>query len=322
MMPSQISNKITNRRHGVATDRNGSEIRVGDTVKEVSGEAKQGTILHIFRAYAFLHNRDQTESAGVFVCRTNNVATIIAKGGRITAGQASGPDLTKMNPAALRGHGNMPPPPVIPKQGGRDKTIGQTVTIRQGEYKGLLGIVKDATETHARVELHTKGKTISLEKMKLGFREYVFVTESTIDCTDIYGDLVQLLGQFSRMSNLSLSGGAEVAEVSLEVLEARMVTPVLVLLEMIGPVAGRLFQTLKEVERLHGVVEEVSYFQNMSRFSLTYFIAPAWMNADGGRTPAHMGGNKTPAWGMDGSRSTYDRGNVCTPNAYNSWQSH
>lgn len=170
-MPSQISNKITNRRHGVATDRNGSEIRVGDTVKEVSGEAKQGTILHIFRAFAFLHNRDQTENAGVFVCRTNNVATIIAKGGRITAGQSSGPDLTKMNPATMRGHGNMPPPPIIPKQGGRDKTIGQTVTIRQGEYKGLLGIVKDATEKHARVELHTKGKTISVDKMKLSFRE-------------------------------------------------------------------------------------------------------------------------------------------------------
>ena len=34
------------------------------------------------------------------------------------------------------------------------------------------------------------------------------------------------------------------------------------------------------------------------------------MSADGGRTPAHMVGSKTPAWGMDGSRSSYDRGNV------------
>lgn len=34
------------------------------------------------------------------------------------------------------------------------------------------------------------------------------------------------------------------------------------------------------------------------------------MSADGGRTPAHIVGSKTPAWGMDGSRSSYDRGNV------------
>lgn len=40
------------------------------------------------------------------------------------------------------------------------------------------------------------------------------------------------------------------------------------------------------------------------------------MSADGGRTPAHMGGSKTPAWGADGNRSTYDRGNVGTPSSY------
>jgi transcription elongation factor SPT5 len=173
IMPSQISNKITNRRHGVATDRNGSEIRVGDTVKEVGGETRSGVILHIFRAFAFLHNREQTENSGVFVCRTNNLATIVAKGGRVA--QSTGPDLTKMNPAMQRNGrpaDNVVMPP--PKIGGRDKTIGQTVTVRQGPYKGLMGIIKDATDLQARVELHTKNKTISIDKAKLGFREYAF----------------------------------------------------------------------------------------------------------------------------------------------------
>lgn len=173
IMPSQISNKITNRRNGVATDRNGSEIRVGDTVKEVGGETRTGNILHIFHAFAFLHNREQMENSGVFVCRTNNLATIVAKGGRITT--AVGPDLTKMNPALQRNGRPQQPMAPPPKMGGRDRTIGQTVMVRIGPYKGLMGIIKDATDLQARVELHTKNKTISIDKDRLGFREYVFL---------------------------------------------------------------------------------------------------------------------------------------------------
>lgn len=172
VMPSQISSKIDNRRQGAATDRNGSEIRTGDTVKEVIGEARQGTILHIFRSFAFLHSRAQTDNAGVFVCRTNNVATIIAKGGRVT--QNAGPDLTKMNPALQRGGGRMAPPPVIPKQGaGRDKIIGQNVIVRTGTMKGLIGVVKDANDTFAKVELHSRNKPVNIPRAQLGFREYV-----------------------------------------------------------------------------------------------------------------------------------------------------
>ena len=171
VIPSQIVEKIS-RRHAVATDRNGSEIRVGDTVKEIAGNTRTGVVLHIYRAFVFLHNREQNEYSGVFVCRATNVATIVAKGGRVS--QSTGPDLSKMNPAVLRngasGGSIMPPPAKI---GGKDKTIGQTVTIRQGPYKGLMGIIKDATDNSARVELHTKSKTITIEKMKLGFREYV-----------------------------------------------------------------------------------------------------------------------------------------------------
>jgi transcription elongation factor SPT5 len=171
VIASQIVDKIS-RRNAVATDRNGSEIRGGDTVKEIAGNTRSGTVLHIYRSFVFLHNREMNENAGVFVCRASNLATIVAKGGRVQ--QSTGPDLSKMNPALLRNGasaGNMMPPPA--RVGGRDKTIGQTVTVRMGEYKGLLGIIKDATDQTARVELHTKSKTITIDKMKLGFREYV-----------------------------------------------------------------------------------------------------------------------------------------------------
>ena len=173
IMPSQISNKIEKRRHAVATDRNGSEIRTDDTVREIGGESKQGVILHIYRSFLFLHNREQTENSGISVVRASNVATVAAKGGRVAQSGSTGPDLNKMNPALMRngvnGNGAMAPP----KTFGRDRALDQTVTIRKGPYKGLLGIVKDTTDSEARVELHTKGKTITVPKDTLGFKEYV-----------------------------------------------------------------------------------------------------------------------------------------------------
>ena len=175
VLPSQISNKLDRRRHAVATDRNGSEIRVEDTVREIGGESKQGVIVHIHRSFLFLRNYEQSENAGMFVARAANVATVAAKGGRLTGNSTSGPDLSKMNPDLQRNssmNGSMPPP-AIPKTVGRDRAIGKTVTIRKGPYKGLLGIVKDATDFEARVELHTNSRTITVPKDCLGIKEYV-----------------------------------------------------------------------------------------------------------------------------------------------------
>lgn len=171
VMPSQISNKLERRKFAVATDRNGSEIRSDDVVKEVGGEGKSGKIIHIHRSFLFLHSVEQQENAGVFVVRTTNVATVSAKGGRVAAN--AGPDLNSMNPALKRnndaGAGSMLPP----KTFGRDRAIGQTVTIRRGPWKGLLGIVKEATDTDARVELHTKGKTVSVPREHLAFKDKI-----------------------------------------------------------------------------------------------------------------------------------------------------
>ena len=174
-MPSQISNRLERRRHAVATDRNGSEIRNDDTVREIGGEGKQGVIIHIYRSFLFVYNREQADNSGTSVLRATNVTTVAAKGGRV-AQASNGPDLTKMNPALQKngmnganGANGMPPP----KSFGRDRALGQTVTIRKGAYKGLLGIVKDTTDTEARVELHTKSKTVTVPKDVLSFKEYV-----------------------------------------------------------------------------------------------------------------------------------------------------
>ncbi|KAK6197030.1 hypothetical protein LQW54_010946 [Pestalotiopsis sp. IQ-011] len=166
VLPSQIANKLPRRKMAVAADRNGAEIRLDDVVKENGGMARQGKIIHIHRTFVFCHTHATNENAGIFVSRVSNVSTISAKGGRNNA-KSSLPDLNSMNPALKRnanGSAMAPPPkPTI----GRDRLIGQTVTIRKGGWKGLLGRVKETSDTHARVELHTKSKIINLPKQDL-----------------------------------------------------------------------------------------------------------------------------------------------------------
>ncbi|KZF26193.1 transcription elongation factor Spt5 [Xylona heveae TC161] len=176
VLPSQIPTRLDRRRNAVATDRNGSEIRTDDTIRETGGEGRQGQIMHIYRSYIFAHNREQAENAGIFVVRTTNVATVAAKGGRVTGAASHGPDLSKMNPAVQRnggvnggGGGAMPPP----RNFGRDRLLGKTVAVRKGPYKGLLGIVKDTTDTEARIELHSKSKVISVPKESLSIKDPV-----------------------------------------------------------------------------------------------------------------------------------------------------
>ena len=172
VMPSQIANKLPKRRTAVAADRNGSEIRLDDVVREYGGQQRQGKIIHIYRSYVFLHSNATTENAGVFVTRAGNVMTVAAKGGRVNAN--AGPDLSAMNPALKRNpngtNNNMPPP----KQSlGPDRALNQHVSIRRGVYKGMMGIVKDTTETHARVELHSKNKVVTVPKADLIFRDKI-----------------------------------------------------------------------------------------------------------------------------------------------------
>merc|ERR1719300_225233 len=51
---------------------------------------------------------------------------------------------------------------------GRDRElIGQTIKITQGPYKSHIGVVKDATEATARIELHAKCQTISVDRSRI-----------------------------------------------------------------------------------------------------------------------------------------------------------
>jgi transcription elongation factor SPT5 len=51
--------------------------------------------------------------------------------------------------------------------------IGQTVRISQGPYKGYVGIVKDATESIRKIELHGKCQTITVDRNRIVPTAYV-----------------------------------------------------------------------------------------------------------------------------------------------------
>ncbi|OUT24257.1 hypothetical protein CAS74_000643 [Pichia kudriavzevii] len=155
-----------NRLTEKTTDRNGLEIKVGDVVKEVGGEKRQGNIMHIYKSYLFLHSKSVYENTGIFVTDSNSVQTIASKGS--ISSSFKGPDLTKMNPNRMMA----PPPTAVINQsrfGGRDMTLNQHVSVRKGPYKGKKGIIKDASGDVARVEMHNPAKIIPINKSDLLF---------------------------------------------------------------------------------------------------------------------------------------------------------
>ncbi|KAM3415222.1 Transcription elongation factor SPT5 [Cercospora zeina] len=176
LLPTAISNKIEKRRDGApATDHHGNEIKAEDTIREPSGEQREGKVLHIHRGYVFAQSRESRENAGVFVARNNNVITVAAKGGR------SGPDLTKMNQALKGPNGGAAPPMPPPVQRGRDRLIGRTVKIKVGPMKAMIGIVKESSDAGALVELHSKNKKVTMPKEKLSV---IDATSGQVICSD------------------------------------------------------------------------------------------------------------------------------------------
>ncbi|KAF3399013.1 Transcription elongation factor spt5 [Talaromyces pinophilus] len=266
VLPSRIASKIAKRKDAVATDRNGAEIRHGDTVREMYGEQRSGVIMHIHRSFLFLHNKAQTENTGVIVVRTSNVVTVSAKGGR-----ATGPDLSRMNPAIMQRPpqgGAMPPPRV-----GRDRLIGKTVGITKGSYKGLIGIVRETTEDLVRVELHTKGTKVMVPRTGVVVKDPV--TGQTIDMGR--GGRPRVPGGPGGPPQPSWSGSR---------------TPMAALDSRTPAWGGSLSSRTP------------AWGGSAASGSRT----PAW-KADGARTAygGAMGGGRTPAWNS-GARTPFDSG--------------
>ncbi|GAA5864685.1 hypothetical protein JCM8547_008270 [Rhodosporidiobolus lusitaniae] len=163
LKPNQISGKVSTR-HAVATDKDGFDIKEGETMKEVSpnGTERRGKVLHVYRSmYAFLHSRDLTENGGVFVCHARQLESTAPRG-------VNKPKLSSgMNPERM----GAPPLPQTQVQTGvsfrPDGRINRRVAVTMGTYKGHAGIIKDVTGNQARVELHSVRKVITVDIAKL-----------------------------------------------------------------------------------------------------------------------------------------------------------
>ena len=175
--------KKREKKAAAALDSEQNAIQVKDVVKVIDGphSGRQGEIRHLFRNYAFLHSRMMMENGGIFVCKCRHL--VLAGAGQAKPGGQQGGMMPGFMSPRLSS-------PAHPSQGGdrgrgrgggggggrgrgrggmgRDKELmGQTIKITQGPYKGHIGIVKDATESTARVELHSKCITISVDRGRI-----------------------------------------------------------------------------------------------------------------------------------------------------------
>jgi len=173
----EVSRKNTNRTQAVALDSNSQSIQCKDIVKVVDGfnSGKEGEVKHLFRGNVFIHSRKSVENAGIFVCKSRQL---------VLAGSSKSASMGGFVPMSPRisspargdnnrggGGGNRSRGGFRGGRGGRSQRdtgmIGKTVVVKQGPYKGHYGVVKDATETTARVELHASCQTINVDTNRL-----------------------------------------------------------------------------------------------------------------------------------------------------------
>lgn len=214
--PAAITRK-KDTKNAVALDSENNNVQVKDIVKVIDGphSGRSGEIKHLYRSFAFLMSRMMTDNGGYFVCRTRHL--VLAGGAKQNTSGLSVTGFSPMSPRLAS--------PAHPASGGggvaggggggggggrgrgglskRDKElIGQTVRIIQGPFKGYIGIVKDATESTARVELHSSCKTISVDKNRLtsltGGKPSGGAT-STYGRTPVYGGQTPMYGSRTPM---------------------------------------------------------------------------------------------------------------------------
>jgi transcription elongation factor SPT5 len=118
------------------------------------------------------------ENSGIFVARAANCTILggakkMGPGGLPTASPRVGaPYGANLRSPARSAGPNRPYTRDAPvnRRLRNDPLLNQTVTIKSGQWKGYVGIVKDCTDTTARVELHSAPKTVTIN------REYLSVS--------------------------------------------------------------------------------------------------------------------------------------------------
>ncbi|KAK5904207.1 hypothetical protein CesoFtcFv8_005795 [Champsocephalus esox] len=204
----QSVNRRKDNRFAVALDSEQNNIHVKDIVKVIDGphSGREGEIRHLFRGFAFLHCKKLVENGGMFVCKTRHL--VLAGGSKprdvtnFTVLHREEEEVEVEEEEEVGGGGGGGGGGGMGRGRGRrdNDLIGQTVRISQGPYKGYIGVVKDATESTARVELHSTCQTISVDRQRLttmGAKRHSGQT-STHGRTPMYGSQTPMYGTGSR----------------------------------------------------------------------------------------------------------------------------
>jgi len=143
----------------IALDARQSQIRVGDMVKILEGayNGKSATVKHIHRAILFVHEKKVQQNSGVFVVRARSCTSAGSQVGKTNvlaptfAQQSTQQQEPPSRPAVVGNRGRV-----------KDDLITKSVKITKGPMKGYLGTIIDTTDTHVKVEVHTKAKKVML----------------------------------------------------------------------------------------------------------------------------------------------------------------
>lgn len=170
----QALQKRRENRFTMALDSEHNSIQKRDIVKVIDGPhaGRNGEIKHLYRNFAFLQSRMYLDNGGIFVCKTRHLQLAggnknVSTNNNLSLGFMSPRIQSPMHPS---GRGGATPRGGRGRGAGRGgvtrdrELIGQTIKITGGPYKGNVGIVKDATGSTARVELHSTCQTISVDR--------------------------------------------------------------------------------------------------------------------------------------------------------------
>lgn len=171
--PSQVGKKIERKQFVATVDYNGSEIRRGDEVRDIHNNQIQGVVLHIRQNFLFVQNHQQMNHSGISVVNSNNATLTFARDGRLDkrTRRSSATEVAPFQRNTLKEITAAGPPPAKPSN--FYKFIGAAVSIRQGPYKGLRGLIRNVDDSLISVELHAQSKTIRVARDYIGFVEYV-----------------------------------------------------------------------------------------------------------------------------------------------------
>ncbi|CAM9770784.1 unnamed protein product, partial [Choristocarpus tenellus] len=154
--PQEIRGKRnTQSRRAFVVDAQQNQLEVDNVVSVVEGRYARstGTIKHIDRTTLFLHSRTHTQNGGVFPVRARSV--LLA--GRQNKAQTAVGYMGEINASAknniVKDHRNR-----------NDEMLSKTVKVVKGQHKSLLGLVVEATDTHVKVELHSKLKKVTIPR--------------------------------------------------------------------------------------------------------------------------------------------------------------